>query len=111
MEPKTHATLLNTLTEYDRKQSKKQGYSIYALTHYCKALNNVQRYVTAGHDLRDAIITCFLGKLADKFLKSVNLQLMTDNEAKFGLHNKLPELTELTELTTEDDEIEDEDGF
>jgi len=30
---------------------------------------------------------------------------MTHNEAKFGLDNKLPE------LTTEDDEIEDDDGF
>lgn len=84
--------LFNAVTEYDRKQSTKRGYNPHALGHYAAALQNVDRYVDAGHDLRSAIITCFLGRLCDKLLKAVDLPLMTNDEAKRGLAVKLPEL-------------------
>ncbi len=84
--------LFNAVTEFDRRASKRKGYNPHALGHYAAALQNVKRYVAMGHDLRDAIITCFLGRLCDCCLKSVGLDVMTKDEAKYGLANRLPQL-------------------
>lgn len=86
--------LLNALTEYDCQQSTKKGYNPYALGQYLQALQNVGRYLEAGFPLRDAIVTCFLGRLCDKLLKAASLPLLTRDEAKYGLAKKLPELVE-----------------
>jgi hypothetical protein len=86
------ATLLNTVTEYDRRQAKGKRYNPYALGHYAEALGRVDRYVSMGHDLRSAIVTCFIGPLCDKLLKSAGLPVMTVQEARYGLETPLPEL-------------------
>lgn len=84
--------LFNAVTAYDIKASGKRGYNPYALGHYAAALSKVQQYVDNGHSLRDAIITCFLGRLCDTLLRAVKLPVMTQDEAKYGLAIKLPEL-------------------
>jgi hypothetical protein len=81
MDTKTHATILNTLTTYDRRYNKRNP---YALGHYAKALNAVRWHVERGQDLRTAIVAFFTGKLCDRVLKSVGLELMTDSEARHG---------------------------
>ena len=86
--------LFNAVTEYDRRQSRSKSYNQHALAHYARSLGYVRRYVLQGHPLRDAILNCFLDRLADRLLKSVGLPLMTQHEAKFGPSNKLPELPE-----------------
>jgi hypothetical protein len=86
--------LFNAVSEYDRRQSRSKSYNPYALAHYARSLGYVRRYVQQGETLRDSILNCFLGRLADKLLKSAGLPLMTNDEAKFGPSNKLPELPE-----------------
>jgi hypothetical protein len=89
-----HRSIINAVTEYDRKQSTKKGYNIYALAHYCLASQRADRYIRQGVDPRDAILNCFLGRLCDHVLKACKLQTMTTTEAKFGPDNRLPELQE-----------------
>jgi hypothetical protein len=90
MTEKQRLQLLSSLTEYDRKQSTKPGYNRYALAHYCGALDRVKRYCDAGHPLRDAIATCFLGSLCNRLLKVVKLEPLTKDEFRFGLEKPLP---------------------
>lgn len=90
MTEKQHLQLLHCLTSYDRKQSTKLGHNPYALAHYCRALSRTQRYCEAGHTLRDAIATCFLGSLCNRLLKAVNLEPLSKAELKFGLEKPLP---------------------
>jgi len=92
MTPEQRATILSAFTDWDRKQSTKPGSNMYALGHYCKALQRVALYAEKGHNLRDAVITCFLGRLCDHILKALKLEKMTKDEAKYGLENKLPYL-------------------
>lgn len=88
-----HARLFNCMTEYDRAQARRKlGYNRHALGHYARALGDVQRHCEAGHPLRAAIISCFLGPLCDRMLRSVGLEEMTDAEARHGLAVKLPHL-------------------
>lgn len=84
--------LLNAVTEYDRAQSKKRGYNPYALGHYTRGLGNIRKRVDLGQPLRDAIITEFCGRLCDRLLRSVGLEVMSGREARHGLENKLPAL-------------------
>ena len=84
--------LFNAMTEYDRKQSGRKGYNPHALGHYARGLQKVSQRVSIGQPLRDAIITEFVGRLCDTLLRAVGLPKMTDDEAKWGLAVKLPEL-------------------
>lgn len=93
----TIQTLLTAVTEYDRKQSTKRGFNPYALSHYCHAVRQVETYVVTGHSLRDAVITCFVGRLTDTLLRAVKLPVMTPDEAKHGLTHPLPELDDCDE--------------
>lgn len=86
------AQMLNAVCKYDESQAKLKSYNRYAFGQYMAALNRIAKYVNAGHDLRDAIIACFLGRLCDKILKAVDLPVMTKDECKFGLPVKLPYL-------------------
>jgi hypothetical protein len=92
MTPEQRATILDAVTTWDRRQSTRPGYNIYALALYCKAIKRVALYAEKGHDLRDAVITCFLDRLCDHILKALKLEKMTKDEAKYGLENKLPYL-------------------
>jgi hypothetical protein len=92
MTPEQHSTILNALTEFDRKARTKPGHNPYAFAHYCRALQRIQLYNNSGHPLRESIITCLVGRLCDAVLKALKLEQMTKEEAKFGLFPKLPYL-------------------
>lgn len=74
------AALFNAVTEHDQKQAKKPGYNIWALGHYARGLQLVEKHVDNGADLRDAITNCFVGQLCDKLLKAVKLPKLTQTE-------------------------------
>jgi len=80
-----HQKIVHAFTEHDRKESKKNYYNPYALAQYCAAGQRVELYVKAGYPLRDAVICCFSGRLADAILRSVKLPVTTKDEAKFGI--------------------------
>lgn len=76
--------LLHAVTEYDRKQSTKKGYNIYALAHYLMAVDRARdAMVDEGLDLRAALISCFNGRLLDVCLKAVGEPTSTRQE-QFG---------------------------
>jgi hypothetical protein len=82
----THDKLLHAVTEYDRKQSTKKGYNMYALSHYCGAIN--QRVIPAinqGVPIRKAILMGFCGRLADVCLRAVGEPKTTDAEQRGSL--------------------------
>lgn len=87
-----HAKLLCAATEYDRAQSKRKGYNPYALGHYARGLNRIRQRADIGQPLRESILSEFSGRLCDRLLRAVGLDLMTDSEARRGLYPPLPEL-------------------
>jgi len=86
MKTEDKVRLFNAVTAYDKAQKKKKrpGYNGYALGLYAKGLKNIVRHCDAGHPLRDAIITEFNGRLADRLLKAVGLEPLTNIEARYG---------------------------
>ena len=70
--------LVNAVTNYDRKESKKKYhnhyYNHYALPQYLQGVNGVIEYLNNGMELRKAIKQCFIGRLADDCLKAVESQ-------------------------------------
>lgn len=68
MSPIAHAKLLNAVTEFDRKESKKKSYNRYALGMYCQAIQNCESDMADGCTLRQAITNNFLGRLCDRCL-------------------------------------------
>jgi len=92
MSPEQTQKLLSALIKYDTYCSKRSGYNVHALGHYCEALGKARKHCNRGVELRDAIMGCFLDRLADRLLKSVGLEKMSTDECQFGV--RLPELAE-----------------
>ena len=92
MDERISLKLVNAVTEYDRQQSKRSHYNFYAICHYLGAVEKVAKHVDNGAELRTAILNCFLGRLCDRVLKSVGLDKMTIEEAKYGAFEKLPDI-------------------
>lgn len=64
--------LFNALTEYDRKQSTKRGYNPYALGHYAKALQSVEKDMEHGApSIRIALLVNFNARLLSAMLRAV----------------------------------------
>lgn len=82
MDEKTRFKLSHAVIEYDRKQSTRRGYNMYALSHYCAAVQAIEADVDTGIALRAAILEHLTGRLADAVLRAVGLPKMTDNEAR-----------------------------
>lgn len=83
-----HKTLVHVLTEYDRKQSKKKSYNYNALGLYFQRLEDVEKDIAAGADVRAAIVAGFSGRLADTCLRSLGLPITTKEEAFGGMTYK-----------------------
>lgn len=83
--PTQHATILHAFTKFDERASKRKGYNVWALGHYCAALENVEMYCQAGLTVRQAVIKSYLGRLCDCILKALGEPLMTKDEAKRGI--------------------------
>ncbi len=77
--------LLHVLTEYDRKQSTRRGYNIYALAHYMAALARIREDLAGGIETRRAITSHFCGQLANLCLREAGLPVLTDAEKRGSL--------------------------
>lgn len=78
--------LLHAVTEYDRKQSAKQGYNPYALSHYLGAINErILPAIAEGKSTRQAILGAMCGQLANICLKVAGEPRMTDAEKRGSL--------------------------
>lgn len=75
--------LSHAATEYDRKQSTRKGYNMYALSHYLGAVQDIEEDVDKGVELRKAIVTRTTGRLATALLKAVGLPALTVEEARY----------------------------
>lgn len=86
-----HLKLVSIVTEYDMKQASKRYHNPYALGHYLNAVRKIDTYVSQGHDLRLAIINCFVGRLCDLVLKKMGLNTLSKDE-DMGNYQALPEI-------------------
>lgn len=68
---KLRSTLLHAVTQYDRKQSTKRHYNIYALPQYLGRVQDVITDIDAGAEPIAAISAGFSGPLQSFILKSV----------------------------------------
>ena len=75
-----HHKLMHVLVEYDRKQSKKPFYNMWALPQYMKRLDDVEKDIAAGTPVRKAIIAGFCGPVVNKLLKAAGESNCTDQE-------------------------------
>lgn len=65
-----HDKLLHAVTEYDRKQSTKRGYNVWALPQYLGAINErVIPAIEQGVPIRKAILRGFCGDSAGDWLR------------------------------------------
>lgn len=62
--------IINAITDYDIRQSKKRGYNPYALAQYYAAMDEVENAVARGVDLMDAIGRAFTDRLHDCVAKA-----------------------------------------
>lgn len=77
--------LVHAVTEYDRKQSTKPGYNMYALPQYLRSIQeNVIPALISGKSIRQAILSGFNGRLATAALKSVGEPAITKEEARWN---------------------------
>lgn len=94
-----HLKLVHAATEYDRKQSKKRGYNIYALAHYMGRIQDIEKDIAAGRPLRQALLAGFTGRLLDALLKAAGEPRSTKEEIQNGPWAYKPEGKEvITEI-------------
>lgn len=84
--------LSTSLRKYDERQAKSRSYNPYAFGHYCRALQIVRAHVASGHDVRTAILNAFVGPLANRLIKALNLEPMSKDELRGWGFQKLPEV-------------------
>jgi len=94
-----HYQMINAVTKYDiskAKRDEKAGrlVNIYALGHYFTAVENVERHVKTGDDLRNALVNCFSGSLLKAVMRAVKLEPPTSSELQ-GLYVRLQELPDV----------------
>lgn len=65
------AILVHAVTAYDRKQSTKRDYNVYALGQYLARVNDVVADIEAGANVFDAINAGFNGPLLRHVVKTV----------------------------------------
>jgi hypothetical protein len=76
------STLAHVVTEYDRQQSSKRGYNIYALAQYLGAADDAIALTVQGVELRAALLRSFNGRLLDRCLKACGLPTSTPAEQR-----------------------------
>jgi hypothetical protein len=91
MSPIQRIKLVNALTEFDIKESKKRYYNPHALGLYFQSLQRCEGFANKGHELRLCLLNCFNGRLLDKLLKKLDLPLHTKEEAFVGGFERLYE--------------------
>jgi hypothetical protein len=77
-----HDKLIHAVTEFDRKQSKKPHYNMYALGQYIGRVQEVTADIVAGANPREAITAAFSGRLLAVCLKAASLDKATTEEIR-----------------------------
>lgn len=72
LSPASRLKMVNAVTAFDIKQSKKKGYNRYALALYFQAIDNITEDMANGVELRKAIERNFIGRLLDAVLKTLD---------------------------------------
>lgn len=67
--------LIHAVTEYDRRESTKPGYNIYALPQYLGAVPKVAAAYNDGAALPEAVCVGYSGKLANYLIREVGKAL------------------------------------
>jgi len=65
--------LITAVTDYDRKDSTKRNYNIYALPQYFQRVDLILSDVEAGADPRSAIVAGFIGTLRNFVLRKLKM--------------------------------------
>jgi hypothetical protein len=76
----THDKLVHALTAHDRKQAGKPSYNPYALGQYFARIEDIDKDIAAGANVRDALTAAFCGRLLDVALKAVGESKSTIDE-------------------------------
>jgi len=76
--------LITAVTEYDRKDSTKRNYNIYALPQYFQRVDSILEDVEAGADPRSAIVAGFIGTLRNFVLRKLKMSGSSTEEDKGG---------------------------
>lgn len=71
----TRQKLIHAVTEYDRRESRKPSYNMYALPQYFARVDEIMADVAKGADIGAAIHAGFTGRLAKVCAKAVNVQV------------------------------------
>jgi hypothetical protein len=74
--------LIQAVTDYDRKESTKRGWSMYALGHYFRAIRQVADEMEAGTAPRKALVANLTGRLLDTCLKVIGESPATREELR-----------------------------
>jgi len=74
--------LVTAVTDYDRKQSTKPSYNIYALPQYFARIDEILSDVEAGTDPRSAIAAGFTGTLLNFVFRRMSEEKMSFPEPK-----------------------------
>jgi hypothetical protein len=83
------STLTHAVTRYDRKQSHKPHYNIYALPQYLTRVADIVEDVESGTDIQSAIVAGFTpGQLRNACLKAVGCNV--SNAQSSGSYRGMP---------------------
>ena len=74
--------LITAVTDYDRKESTKPSYNIYALPQYFARVDDILSDIEAGADLRTSIFSGFVGTLRNFVLRKLKMSGSTTEEAR-----------------------------
>lgn len=72
--------LVSAVTEYDRKQSTKPSYNMYALPQYLERVSEIMDDIAAGADPRAAISAGFTGTLVSSILRRLKMSGASEGE-------------------------------
>ena len=76
--------LITAVTDYDRKDSTKRNYNIYALPQYFQRVDSILSDVEAGADPRSAIVAGFIGTLRNFVLRKLKMSGSSTEEDRGG---------------------------
>ena len=74
--------LVTAVTEFDRRESAKPHYNIYALPQYLARVDEVLDDVRSGADVREAVAAGFTGRLLNSVMRAVKLGPATLSEIR-----------------------------
>ena len=76
--------LITAVTDYDRKESTKRNYSIYALPQYFARVDDILSDIESGAEPRSAIVAGFIGTLRNFVLRKLKMSGSTTEETRGG---------------------------